>query len=341
MRILYGVQATGNGHITRARAMAPALASAGIEVDYLFSGREPEKLFDMEDFGDFRCHAGLTFAIASGRIRYLETLKRNLGSGILHDVLALDLAPYDLVLTDFEPITAWAARLRKRPSVAIGHQYALLHDVPKAGNDLLAKAVIRWFAPADIQIGLHWDRFGGPILPPLIEPPALPATSGEGRILVYLPFEDTDEVVGLLGGFVDHRFQVYCSIGRPTDLGHIVLEPFSRHRFQSDLARADGVISNAGFELASEALQYGKKILVKPIEGQMEQWSNAAALTRLKMGRRMDSLDRNAIASWLEAPAPRPVRYPDVASALTNWIQSGRTEPVDSLSRRLWNAVPP
>ncbi len=43
MKILYGAQATGNGHVTRARAMAPTFNKAGLDVDYLFSGRDPEK----------------------------------------------------------------------------------------------------------------------------------------------------------------------------------------------------------------------------------------------------------------------------------------------------------
>ena len=43
MRILYGVQGTGNGHITRARTMLPALQAAGIDVDFVFSGRPSER----------------------------------------------------------------------------------------------------------------------------------------------------------------------------------------------------------------------------------------------------------------------------------------------------------
>lgn len=61
MKVLYGVQATGNGHITRARVMAPALKQAGVDVDYLFSGRPADELFDMELFGDYQTRRGLTF----------------------------------------------------------------------------------------------------------------------------------------------------------------------------------------------------------------------------------------------------------------------------------------
>jgi len=36
MKILYGVQGTGNGHLTRARVMAKACKEKGIEVDWIF-----------------------------------------------------------------------------------------------------------------------------------------------------------------------------------------------------------------------------------------------------------------------------------------------------------------
>lgn len=45
MRILYGVQGTGNGHLSRSRVVAKALAKHDIQVDYFFSGRQPEQFF--------------------------------------------------------------------------------------------------------------------------------------------------------------------------------------------------------------------------------------------------------------------------------------------------------
>src|SRR5690606_23080407 len=101
MRILYGVQGTGNGHITRARAMAPELARAGIAVDYLFSGRPRERLFDMEPFGDFQHRDGLTFAVREGRIDPFATLRECRPLNFIRDIRALDLDGYDLVLSDY------------------------------------------------------------------------------------------------------------------------------------------------------------------------------------------------------------------------------------------------
>ena len=66
MRLLYGVQGTGNGHISRCRTLAQALGRHGVEVDYLLSGRARDDYFDMQSFGDFRARQGLTFITRDG-----------------------------------------------------------------------------------------------------------------------------------------------------------------------------------------------------------------------------------------------------------------------------------
>ena len=64
MKLLYGVQGTGNGHIARARIMAAALAERDdISVDFVFTGRAPERYFDMDVFGQYRTYTGLSFIL--------------------------------------------------------------------------------------------------------------------------------------------------------------------------------------------------------------------------------------------------------------------------------------
>jgi len=77
MRILYGVQGTGNGHISRCRSVAEALARKGVEVDYLLSGRPANGYFDMQAFGHYRAVPGLTFASRDGELALWQTLRQN------------------------------------------------------------------------------------------------------------------------------------------------------------------------------------------------------------------------------------------------------------------------
>ncbi|MEO0444370.1 MAG: glycosyltransferase family protein, partial [Pseudomonadota bacterium] len=195
MKILYGVQATGNGHITRARAMHKALQAHNFQVDYLFSGREKEKLFDMDDFGDFACHSGLTFVTDAGSVKPFATYQENSFKQLLSDIKTLDLSAYDLVLTDFEPISAWAAKKQNKPSIAIGHQYAFDHKIPKRGNNPVTALFMQYFAPASMRLGLHWHHFGQNILPPIADTHEQAIDVIDNKIIVYLGFESNNEVI--------------------------------------------------------------------------------------------------------------------------------------------------
>ncbi len=309
MRILYGVQGTGNGHISRARAMARELARREVHVRFVFSGRAPNKYFDMEAFGDYRCCHGFTFSTRNGSIKYLDTLLNARAGEFMRDIRRLDVSGYDLIISDFEPVTAWAARLADRFCLGIGHQYAFNHKIPIAGDNLVARAIMRWFAPATLGMGLHWHHFGQLILPPIIaeHQPAPDAASEDAPTLVYLPFEDQQQVVSLLHHFKDTRFDLFTNDYPASTHLNVEVAPQSYCGFQRALRACAGVICNAGFELSSEALQLGKKLLVKPLAGQMEQASNAAALRELGLGATMTTLDAVQIGEWLAHGQPARV----------------------------------
>lgn len=337
MKILYGVQGTGNGHITRARALNQYFTHFGLQVDFLFSGRDASRYFDMQEFGSgFRTYKGLTFAYQAGGIKIIRTLMDNDFRGLRHDIRNLDLTPYDLVLTDFEPISAHAARNQGVPCIGVGHQYAFLHDIPIAGETLIGKSVLRHFAPANQTLGLHWHHFDAPILPPIAEAITQNAVIEDDKILVYLGFEDTEEVIRFLEPFDSQVFVIYGPFAHYQSWGHIQLKPLSREDFCADLASCNGVISNAGFELASEAIQLGKKLLVKPLQGQMEQQSNAQALAELNLGMSMPKLDKEIAQRWLNSNQTKRISYPNVAQAIVRWISQGNWMDVGSLSEALW-----
>jgi uncharacterized protein (TIGR00661 family) len=339
MKILYGVQATGNGHITRARSMATELRNADIDVDFLFSGRPCAKLFNMDAFDDYRCLPGLTFTTQDGKVRYLKTALDNRLLRLVQDINALDLSRYDLVITDFEPVSAWSARLQNKPCIGIGHQYAFQYDIPVAGNNLATSLILKYFAPAQWSLGVHWHHFDCPILPPLIEPVKNPITLDETKVLVYLPFEDINKVTQWLNAQSnkDYRFVSYCGVARTQRYNNVTLKPFSRDNFQNDLASCNGVIANAGFGLSSEALQHGKKLLIKPLHGQMEQLSNAAALQLLQLGDVMQTLNSATLADWLHKPNPLPRYYPNVAQAIVTWIIRGLKSDLKTFTRQVWS----
>lgn len=336
MKILYGVQATGQGHISRARAMAESLSRYPVEVDWLFSGRERDKLFDMEPFGDFLHRRGLTFTTRAGRIRHRRTAMDNNLPQFLRDIWQLRIKDYDLVVTDFEPVSAWAGRLRRVKTIGIGHQYAFGGNAPAAGDHWLSRFIMRNFAPVHTGLGLHWHGYDAHTLPPILDLGQAETTEAD-YYLAYLPFEDQDLVTRWLNGHSNYPFVQYAPGLEHVQMGNVRRHPTSITAFKEDLHRCRGVICNSGFELISECLELGKPALTKPLSGQTEQLSNALALTELGYATTMDGLDDARLAAWLkDTPRAPAIRFADVAESLAEWLHGGCREPAANLSERLW-----
>ena len=341
MKILYGVQGTGQGHLSRAYAMAAALNEYPVEVTWLVSGRDRQLLFDMHPFGDYLHRRGLSFATHNGTIRYRKTLAKNSIRHFLREAGQLDVSAFDMVITDFEPVTAWAAKMAGAPSIGIGHQYAFGKNTPKKGLNPVNKAIMGSFAPVQTNVGLHWYPYNNNILPPIIHLPDI-QTANEGHVVVYLPFEDQAAVTTMLQKSPDHRFLQFASSLDERTAGNVQLCKASTQRFKRELASAAAVICNCGFELISECLQWGKPVLTKPLGGQPEQLSNAYALELLGCAMVTPHLSSSLVSRWLQQPrTQQSAGYPDVAKALSRWIATGCAESPEQLSARLWSLTGP
>ncbi len=319
--------------------MSSAFEKANQSVDFLFSGREPDKYFSMQPFGAYQTRKGLSFSTEKGKISYVKTAISNNVFEFFKEVRELDLSAYDLVINDFEPITAWAAKIQKVPCISISHQNAFRYTVPLKGASWLDKKVVRYFAPANYYIGLHWYHFDQPILPPIVHS-VDQQVSQEGFVLVYLPFESLAEVIELLFRFVNQPFVCFHPDAKEVEnIDNIQLHPLNHEKFQHCLSRCNGVITNGGFELPSEALNVGKKLLLKPLNGQFEQMSNVATLESLGLASAMDFLDPSIVRDWLEQEQSEKLSYPNVSEALVEWVLSEKWDDQQSLSSSLWRQV--
>lgn len=342
MKILYGVQGTGNGHISRARALNCELTTLGASIDFVFSGREQERYFGLDEFTHRRFLHGLQLAYSQGKVDIMQTWQKNNLALVYSEINNIDTRSYDLVISDFEPITAWAAKLQKQRCLTLGHQYAFLHNIPTASDSLLSRRLIKSVAPSPLALGLHWHHFNQTILPPIIRD--LDSVASErGYFLVYLPFEDRQDIIDLLEPIEAESFVCFGPYANVEKHGNIIFRPCSAKDFHPALCGARGVICNAGFELVSEALQLGIKILVKPLLGQMEQVSNGRGLIELGLGLSMQTLNRQHVRYWINNFQPRQITYPNVANAIARWITSGAFTTTNSqkeiagLAEQLWS----
>lgn len=340
-KILYGVQGTGNGHLSRARLMAAEFRKHNVSVQYLFSGRKQSAYFDMDVFDHPLYKSGLTFATHMGRVNRLRSLLKSKPLAYLRDVSSLRTDRYDLVISDFEPITARAARRRNTRSLAIGHQYALCENSPLPAGDYISKWILKRYAPANSAIGFHWHPYQNNILPPMIDTSLASISTGQDFTLVYLPFEDLPSTVELLQQLPNEHFVVYSAlVSIETQRQNVSIYPLSSNGFKHHLQRCSRIICNTGFELVSEALFLGKPVLTKPLEGQFEQSANALTLKKLQLANVTRALNILNLDSFLSHSTPnKPIHYPDVAKALVNHCLEGAPADLPELSRQLWAQV--
>jgi uncharacterized protein (TIGR00661 family) len=336
MKILYGVQGTGNGHIARTKALLPELKKSGVHIDFVFSGRKQEDFFDMQEFGQYRLFSGLTLFCYRGRMQLLKTITKNNLVRFVLDIIRLDISSYDLVISDFEPITSWSAKLHNVDCIELSHQSAFNYDIPKEKGYFFSKILMKIFSPNKTKVGFHYHHFNQPILPPLITRSS-ETTQNKKKIVVYMGFEELKDVVKLVEPFSDFEFSIFAKVEKSKTIGHIKINPLSHEEFHLQLNKCEGVICNAGFELSSEALHMGKKLLVKPVDGQYEQLCNVVALEKLGKGMSMTNLDQNILKEWLNTELPEPINYPLVAGPLANWLLNPNRCSLEKLSQEIWN----
>ena len=158
--------------------------------------------------------------------------------------------------------------------------------------------------------------------------------------LVYLPFEEVDDINALLDPFSEHDFICFHpKIEQDVQAGNIQWRRPSKADFVNILQSCSGVIANAGFELASECLHFGKKLLIKPLSGQYEQLSNAKTLVQLGLAQSMPTLDSDTVEEWLIKPAIERIAYPQNPDILIDWLVKRDWKAVNSLCEQLWSKV--
>lgn len=348
MKILYGVQGTGNGHVTRARHMAESFGNqSDIEVDYLFSGRSAHAFFDMENFGHYQTKRGLTFFTDNGQIRYRKTILKNNLVTFLNEVSGIRIKDYDLVINDFEPVSAWAAKKAGIPSLSISHQAAFLHHIPKKDQNIMDKLLTQYFAPTRYALGTHWYHFGHSIIPPVVASDLIQSASNmvvdptqNTTVLVYLPFESLIKIKSQLQVLSEWQFVCYHPhVSVATRDKNIVFEPLSTKQFKQDLIKCSGVISNSGFELSTECLSIGKPLLVKPLKKQYEQISNAYTLQKLGLCEVINDINPEDIDEWLQSKKSVKIDFPTNCNDLVEWIKQGDWQSSEKICQSLWQQV--
>jgi len=314
MKILYALQGTGNGHICRARAILPILCEHG-DVDVLVSGTQAE--VDLGYPIKYQLK-GMGFIFGKkGGVDFLATYKKNHVKAFWKELQELPVEIYDVVINDFEPVSAWACTLRGKPVVGLSHQAAVLNKkAPQAAHqDPVGKAVLKYYAPTTMSYGFHFKAYDEATNLPVIREDvrALKPTKGK-HYTVYLPAYDDEHIVEMLTQFEDTEWQVFSKHNQtPFHAKNISIRPIDGEAFLQSMATAAGILCGAGFETPAEAMYLEKKLLVIPMKGQYEQQCNAAALKKLGVPviKSLKKKHAEKIKVWLESDDVVAAHYPD------------------------------
>ncbi len=314
MKILYAIQGTGNGHIARAQEIVPILRQF-VDVDLLVSGNQSDLTLPWQVKYKLK---GMGFIFGKkGGIDIRKTFTSNSLSSFFKEVWKLAVDDYDLVISDFEPVSAWACKLRRKKCIGISHQSAILNpNAPRPEKrDLLGIGILRFYAPVNQSYGFHFAELDETISTPVIRSDVRKADPViKGHYTVYLPAYDDMKIIAFLAQFSGIKWEVFSKHSKhPYSFQDIKVQPVNQSAFTKSMLSAKGVFCNAGFETPAEALFLKKKLCVIPMKGQYEQQCNAAMLKSMGVTviYRLKDESTELFGNWLKSHEVVKVDYSD------------------------------
>lgn len=314
MKILYAIQATGNGHLSRAKDVIPALMKRAT-VDVVISGVQAD--LDLPFPIKHRYH-GLSFIFGKGGgVDLIDTFKKNSTSRLIKEIRSCPVENYDLVINDFEPISAWACWIKGIRCVSLSHQSALQSPkVPKPlHSDWVGSFILKHYAPASMHFSFHFANYDDNIFTPIIRSEIRSQeVRTDGHYTVYLPAYGDKKLVNVLSKIKGVQWQVFSKHTKASyRINNLHIQPVNSSLFSKSMALSNGVLCGAGFETPAEALFLMKKLMVVPMKNQYEQHFNAAGLKDLGVPviKKLNKKNVNAIQNWVNEGKVIQVNYPD------------------------------
>ncbi len=215
----------------------------------------------------------------------------------------------DLVISDYEPISAQYAYMKNSPFVTIDQQSKyFVANFPKSLNVFTYKDEIErlsmFFPKADLRIACSFfnikkkkSRFDVQIVPPVMRESIINMKKIKEKdrknILVYISSArdfplSTHKILTTLGAIFDINFYIFLSrsdrkIKYKSCPENISLINFGEEGFEEVLKKANGIITSAGHSLLSEAMFLGIPVYVIPVSP-YEQHMNAKVIDENEFG---------------------------------------------------------
>lgn len=323
MKILYAIQGTGNGHLSRARDIIPLLEKKG-ELDILVSGIQADVELHYPIKYKFK---GLSFIFGKkGGVDLLATYKKNNLKKLYSEIKSLPIEQYNIIINDFEPVCAWACFIRKKECIALSHQAAVINKkspTPK-NSDIIGRTILKNYAPATHRYGFHFKAYDNNIFTPVIRNQVREINPVNlGHYTVYLPAYEDQRIIKILKEAGNVKWHIFSKHSKKAyTKKNFIVKPISNDAFIESMATCTGMLCGGGFETPAEALFLKKKLMAIPMKNQYEQHCNAAALEQINVDV-LKSLKKKylpQITEWIKSEKIIEVDYPDITCSIINMI---------------------
>ena len=318
MRILYAIQLNGNGHITRSVEIIRQLKAVGLSVDIMVSGSNSNINIPFKIKYKF---TGLSiYYNKNGYVNWWKTIKNLRLFRLIRDIRNFSTKNYDLVISDFEPVSAWSSRRNKVTSLGISNQNTLLLDLNKS-NSFFSKTFIKIFSPCDRKINLHYHKSDITLQPVIDERLLKSKNKKQNKIIIYLPSIKASEIVKKVTNYKGTKWFIFTDeVTEDINIGQIKLLKIDRENFKKNILTCSGVITASGFSTTSEALVLGKKLWSIPLKGQWEQKCNSKFLS--EMGVFTNDFTKENLKIWMNDYNTVDYKYKNPLSSILKEILS-------------------
>jgi len=298
-KILYGVCGEGLGHASRSRILIKYLKKKDHDIR-IVAGGKAYKLLSKEFDQVYKSEWPMVL-YKNNKVKIVHTLLRFIHRTIVGTTkkffvirkLIKEFKP-DLLITDSEPISFYAAFFSKIKRLSIDNPQVLLYrkykvkfrEIPawlflcfvlKISLFNANKYIIYDFS--DEQIKDEKALF----LKPLIQDGILKQKPTYGNHVFVYQTSISNEYLSQVLKKMDERFVIYGMNKNLTD-GNLIYKKFNEKDFYQDISSAKAIITNGGFTVISEALHLKKPIFCLPIQHQFEQMLNGRFIEMLGAG---------------------------------------------------------
>ena len=294
MKILFGVQTEGNGHITQCIATKQYLQSQGIEVTTAFAAKKkrglPKYFTDEFNVIDYN---GFDFVFDNvGRVVIWKTIVKNtfelprLIVSFIKICSIIQKEKPDAIFNYYEPLVGLTALFFKNIKyVSFGHQYAMDSIIyPRINGYIIQKLflnIINKITSIRSKIvALSYYEFNDDVM--IASPPILRSESysvshkQEDFVLVYLMNEDMlPQLINQAEKYPDINIHCFTKLTKQYDeLPNLKLFNLDGKLFQEKMKVCKAVVCSGGFETSAEAIYQNKPLLMIPMPNHYEQHAN-------------------------------------------------------------------